>query len=357
MVYWILIFIAILTYPLCNKKIALVGFGKNKIIKTRGLQWYLLLNGTLSILIVGLRHVEIGRDTAMYLYKFNKVNNYEHFFSAIESEKTEVGYSILEFIVGRVFSFEGFQIIVAIISIIPLFYIIYKYSKIPWLSIFIFITFGFLSFNMLAMRQAVALGITTFSYKYIMERKFMKFIICIILAFSFHLSAIIFLPAYWFGNIKFTKYTKHISLIVIFFAFILKERIFLFVNLYARLPYSYLEAGGEKMYIFVLFSVILGLIYDSGYQDKARFNKTLLFMIIAVAIIWPIASFHPGVFRLYYYYSIFLVLFIPNIIELINNKVIKRYIYMVYIIVGSYYLITQIILRDNNMNPYYFFWN
>ena len=358
MQFWVLIFIAIITYPLCRINFTVkernIGCKINN--KNYGRKIYIMLNGILSIIICGFRHISIGNDTEMYLYKYNKVNMFSDFWMAIKSETTEVGYSILEYLIGRNFSFDFFKTIVAIIAIAPVMYVIYKYSKIPWVSILVFISFGTLPFYMSGMRQSLAMGITTLSFVFIMERKRTKFILCIIIATIFHSTAIIFLPAYWFQNVIISKKNIIISFIFMILSFVLKDKIFTIFSMFSRQQYNYSEAGGEKMYIFIILSILLGIIYNGVSCKDNKCNETLLYMMVAVAIIWPIASVNPALFRIYYYYSIFMILFIPNLIYRIKDKIIKLSIYSGYLVVAIYFLVTQVILANNNLNPYMFFW-
>lgn len=61
-------------------------------------------------------------------------------------------------------------------------------------------------------RQVIAVSIIMYSYKYVAQRKLFKFLICLLLAFSIHRSALVFLPAYfivnkqWSGTVIFIVY-------------------------------------------------------------------------------------------------------------------------------------------------------
>lgn len=64
------------------------------------------------------------------------------------------------------------------------------------------------------MRQALAMAIFFWCSKYIVERKFFKYIFGIFLATFFHLSAVVLIPYYWVVHKSFDKY-QHIILVLI----------------------------------------------------------------------------------------------------------------------------------------------
>lgn len=78
-----------------------------------------------------------------------------------------------------------------------------KLSILPLTSLFVltgtyFCYVGFV-------RQNIAVAIAFYSLIFIRERRLVPFIICFILAFGFHYSALVFFPAYWIYNLKFSR--------------------------------------------------------------------------------------------------------------------------------------------------------
>lgn len=79
---------------------------------------------------------------------------------------------------------------------------IFEDSPYPTLSIFLLVGMGyyFVSFN--AMRQMVGCGILLYSLRYIQNRKFLPFLLCVALATCFHVSCAVFIIMYWLGRIR-----------------------------------------------------------------------------------------------------------------------------------------------------------
>lgn len=108
-------------------------------------------------------------------------------------------------IIGLIF--ENPQAILIITSLIILTgyaLFIYKNSKMVWLSVFLFFTLGYFGAIMNTIRHQIAIVILLFSYNYIRENKFIKFIGIVLIAPLFHNTAIIFLVAYPISKCKFS---------------------------------------------------------------------------------------------------------------------------------------------------------
>lgn len=91
-----------------------------------------------------------------------------------------------------------------------------KYAKNYYLASILFMALVFF-FLFTYLRQMFAAAIIGLSIKYIIERKFLRFCVILLVAFSFHNSAIIFFPMYFIAN---KKYSKSKILIIMFICFI-----------------------------------------------------------------------------------------------------------------------------------------
>lgn len=86
-----------------------------------------------------------------------------------------------------------------------------RYAKNYPLASILFMALVFY-FSFTYLRQMFAAAIIGLSIRYIIERKFLKYCAIIIVAFSFHNSAIIFFPMYFIANRKYSK--AHILLLM-----------------------------------------------------------------------------------------------------------------------------------------------
>jgi hypothetical protein len=149
-------------------------------------------------------------------------NNYYDYFKECLSASDkknffELGYILSNQII-RYFTedYTVFLLFHAILVYLFLRSSVIKYSPLPFVSLLLFygLMLPYLGMN----RQYIALAISIFSYKYILERKIIFFIITIAIASFFHISAILFFPAYLLTKQIPTKIILILIIAVLFLA-------------------------------------------------------------------------------------------------------------------------------------------
>lgn len=283
---------------------------------------------TILMMLSALRGESVGNDTKTY------INLFETYLTTPDADtRYEIGYVWLNKILGNIS--QNPQIIIITTSIfIFLSYgrFIYKYSKMPNLSLFIFFTFGYYTFAISGIRQSLAIAILFFGYKYIIEGKFTRFLLLIITASLFHSTAIFFIPAYFTRNLKCTAKNILIILLMGLLATIAFTSITsVAFQLFAE--YEHYNDGIYRGYIrmaSILYAIIFLLITITGYnllkggrkthhvnQSMTKKNDSDNNMIILVAIATAIyiISFNLNIFdRVALYYGVFAIIILPNTI-------------------------------------------
>ena len=146
----------------------------------------------IMILTFGLRDVSVGTDTKNYSQMFNLINS-EGNNGILISEVIEPGWLLL----NKLVYFLGGQwdtmiFISGILVLSPIFWTLWNYTENPFLSLLLYFLLGyyFSSFNIL--RQMIAVSIVFLAYsKYFQDKKLFSYLILVIIASSFHLSALI----------------------------------------------------------------------------------------------------------------------------------------------------------------------
>lgn len=339
-----------------------IKYGKEEKSVLYGNKIYIFIIAIILVLFAGLRSTKVGSDTAMYKKIFDHVLNVNSLNIAIHdsvSSEIEAGFSTLIYYVSRKFDWQVFLFISSLISIVPVLYVIYKYSVNVYFSIFLYISFGFFSFSMNGIRQAIAIGICMIAYCFSRNKKLFLYLLCIFLAVSFHKSAILFLPVYWIDKIKPGKYILYIYLILLVLSFALRRPLYVFLNRYSRQSFeATTNQGGFGMFLFMFLTVMIGWIFKEWFLNdeiKKKENYSLLLMIAIMTLMWPIASLNAELNRMYYYYQIFVILYVPSLIN--SLKKYKVIVTSLYILVCVYFLYAYIINGQLQYSPYYFYWN
>lgn len=113
-----------------------------------------------------------------------------------------------------------------------------------WILAFLFLLDGFTS-GMNIMRQAAASSLCFFALKYVHERNLLKYLITIVLAAAFHITAIVFLPVYyiWHRRQKLAAFHIRTWLIVIAYAVVALN----FSSFAALLGEQYSNYGNQRI--------------------------------------------------------------------------------------------------------------
>lgn len=319
---------------------------------------YEIVIATILILIVGLRKKTIGIDTNGYVYRFL------HYYSNISLDRLplgffdEPGYVLLNWVLGHQFhaGYPVLLLICAAVSIAPVAVIIHKYSDYPELSWVIYLLFGFYTFTFSAMRQALAMGITVLAFLCIPKKRPVRFVLLVLLAMMFHKTAIIFLPMYWLRYLKISWGSVFLFLVIGILIYIFKSPILAFLNENASNYYAEQETGGMFQFLFIMLILISTVVMQEQFRESNPINSLMFFMIASTAAIFWMLKANPTLFRLYFYYYIYVIIFIPNQIKAIKSQALRWSFAAGYLFVGAYFFYTQVLAADLKLIIYYFFW-
>jgi transmembrane protein EpsG len=144
------------------------------------------------VLVSGLRR-NIG-DTYFYKHIYES-NNFTWEYSLAQRE---IGFALLQKLL-KVFSTDP-QILVfvtALITNVLIVLVLYKYSRFFELSIYVYITSGMYIVSMNGIRQYVAAAIIFTATKYLLDGNWKMYMLIILVASTFHQTALILIPIYF----------------------------------------------------------------------------------------------------------------------------------------------------------------
>lgn len=143
--------------------------------------------------IQAFRAYSVGTDLVGYIPLFSSSG-----YRGFDLDSTEIGYSYFNVFICRYISQDPtvFLSFVSAALLIPVSIIFRNYSKIPALSYIILASFVIYIFSFSALRQAVAIGVTTLSYIFVEKKKLLPFLGLVFFASLFHASAVIFVIVY-----------------------------------------------------------------------------------------------------------------------------------------------------------------
>lgn len=332
-----------------------IGIFKDNDIIKKNKKYLILIIGILTLFLI-LRSSKVGIDTINYRRIFNYCNE-KNIIELLTYERHEIGYKYYNKIISLFANYQIFLCITSVVTMIGIYFFIKNNSKNYFLSLLIFITFNFYGYTFGILRQSIAISILLFGYKYITEKKFSKFLLSVILATLFHKTAFIFIILYFIKDIKIDrkKLLAWISLILVFF--ISKNFILNFIINYIYKPADLIfsTGNGYKMLFLLIGIGICSYFLQEKLIVQDKKNQLLINMIFIASIIQTLSTIFSNTYRVTLYFSYAMILLIPNIIEIINNKTLKKIVIMLMIISLTIYFY---IMTTNLVNyaKYEFFW-
>lgn len=306
--------------------------------------------------IQALRAEFVGTDLRSYLPAFQMVDSI-NIFAGEKLFNYEIGYLLYsQFFSTLNFNTQWYLSIVAITIIGPIAYTWYKNSKMPGLSVFIYISIGFFTFSFSGLRQAIALAITFVSFKFIQERSLLKFLLCVILAMSFHLTAVIFVLAFPLYKIR-VKPIHYVPIILgLVIIFIYRTKLFLSIfRLYRGVAGEVVKTNAYTMLIIMILVLLLALIFGSKNINDFNFNSYKNYMLVAI-LIQILATQSNTIMRAGYYYFIFITLLIPDVFKNQLDQRIRIFGVGTLIVALLYFFKTTTGNGYLGVSPYQFYW-
>lgn len=298
------------------------------------------------ILMLALRGLSCGRDLKMYLYFYEKMSSYSIIQAINYSQKGEILYFLFNKLASMVgCSFQLFLFIIAVISLLPIMLFYSKKSKNGLLTIALFLTVAPFPMFFSGMRQSIAMGLTILSFKFIEEKKPIKYIICILAITLFHKSASIALLFYPIYHAKITKNWLYVIISSFILVYIFKQQIFLFFLNFSDPIYkeSYGVVSTTGQYSILLLLVIF-VVYSIILPNKNKIDKelngfrNLLLLSTLIQLFVPI---NMSIMRLNYYSLLFvpvLISKVPYAGEKKNNRLLQLSVIVMIVFFLTYFI-------------------
>ncbi|WP_066186671.1 EpsG family protein [Gracilibacillus timonensis] len=150
------------------------------------------------ILISGLRS-GIG-DT----YNYRNIFETKDFTWEYITSEGDIGFGLLQVLIKNYISEDSqvLLIITALVTNVLIIMVLYKYSRLLELSLYVYITGGLFLISMNGIRQLLAAAIAFTAIKFLMSGHFLKYALIVMFASFFHKSALILLPMYFLVRLK-----------------------------------------------------------------------------------------------------------------------------------------------------------
>ena len=122
-------------------------------------------------------------------------------------------------------------IAMSIITIVPVAFVIKKYSEDAMFSFLMFVLIGSWHFSFNMVKQSAAMAILFAGFSHLLNRNFIGWTFHCLLACTFHVSALFMIPVYFFADIKFSRRNIYICTIIAIVLSFSYEWLFSLINM------------------------------------------------------------------------------------------------------------------------------
>lgn len=321
------------------------------------------------VLIIGLRNPNMGVDLDRYLPSFERLSSYtwEKIVTMPKYLNYQKGYVIYNKLIGSFcLDRQVFLFCCALISIVPISIYIFKTSKLPLLSLTLYLGLPCFLTVFSALRQAIAISICAISLLFVLNKKPFIFIVLVLFSSTFHSSALLFLVAYPMFIYKPSSTIRFTSIILLLISYILREPIFIMLS--KLIKDNVVIDNNNSITLFLVFTAIY--VFMIVLVDRTDKKNTGLLNIFWIACFCQsLAGLNNIAIRVGYYFMLPAIPLLINIlydngkkeegsfIITISNEKQRLFIMgVVYICFALFGLYT---LRHGSWAesyPYYWFW-
>ena len=269
----------------------------------------------------------------------------------------ERGYIVYNKILGSLSNDVQFLLfITALISFSLISITLYKLSsnRNIFMAIIIYTALPCFLIQFSGLRQAIAIAICTLAMQYIEYRRIVPFILLILLASLFHVTALCFLIAYFVYIIPIKQKWRFCTFVVLALVFVFKDALFqVLVGLIGR---STMPDYNGAITLFIVFTLIY--LFCSVLEVKSKRINGYMNIFYLACICQAFSSVYSSAMRMGYYFMFSLAILLPlcidNIPKYSQRELIRLLVYICFLGFSLYVLS----LEDSwaMSNPYYFFW-
>lgn len=215
-------------------------------------------------------------------------------------------------------SYDNCILIIAVFSAVTLGILVFRYSPSPYWSYLVYIAMGFYLFTYSGLKQTIAMGFLALAVMRMLEGKFWRFLLWVLVASWFHAPALIFIVAYPFCRQRLSGWYFAVLASVFVVMFTFRNQI---VNFLSSLYYeeqdtfetvATTEIGGR--FLMMVLILVVGLVLRPLQQWDKNYVRVFNLMVLAAAL-QTMSVFDNNFTRLTDYYYQFVVLYIPMMME------------------------------------------
>ncbi len=319
--------------------------------------------GVAMILITGLRGVDVGADTVVYYFNFERLGNMT-WSQLTASDPRDFGYYSIAWLVSRyIGSFTVITMIAALAFYVPITLLIQRYSEDPGLSFLVLMAFNFFQFSMTGIRQTMAIGMTVLFMMELLKPKvrLWRCVLWLVIAVNMHASAWLILVFPLVRKIWSKREIVYATLCLIPIVFVFRSSALSWImEMLSNFGFGIeeYEGGGGGLTTFIVYFILLlwGLFFSKtggfGQEDKMPYLWLGVFEI--AVLLQPLVMESSVLFRVVWYFAIYMIIYIPKVIKTSTFGVQVKQLANIVVYAGVLYMYLFMTIDSAYVAPYMF---
>ncbi|OJF75887.1 MAG: hypothetical protein BKP49_10540 [Treponema sp. CETP13] len=310
---------------------------------------------SLLLLLLAVKNINVGADSGPYIRDFTAFA-LGHAKEVTKYQTEPIWRWIAQIVVFFKGSYVSFQLILFIITFLPVIYVIQKNSKNYLLSVFFFFSFFYYLNTYCIVRQAMAISFLLLCYSFIKDHKLLPAILFFVIAVLCHNLAFLGILAFVFYWKKFPLRLIYILLAVSFiFGLILNQGMLFFLPQKIRDYFLWPGHGFRKTLApYTALIGIMNLTYITCLLRGSKESKESFWtqtVFLGLVVLNSTQKLVLGI-RLSQFFMITQIIFWTNYIE---EKQDKKTLYKIGLIIYSSTYFFALLIRDSiGIVPYEF---
>ena len=323
---------------------------------------YLIVTTLQYGLLCGLRATSMGYDTFSYQIIFWMTpGSWSTIF--VRTSYVEMGFSVLCSLVKILGgNYQMLLIICSLFSMGACCVFLNRHSTNIILSVFIIISFPFFYSQFDVVRHFLAIGCFLLAYKYIEEKKLIKYLIFIIIGATFHKIVLLFIPLYFIRKIKFDAAFVIIMVAATAILYLFLTEIVVFIGeLMGKAGTSLVEtgflgadAGGFKTMLMYAAILVLSFLAYLLIDEKKDSDRVYIFYVALVVVASIISTNARIAIRFIMSFVPLMSIAIPHLFSFnrTSSKKVMIALTIGFVLIGLIYHGFMLISNWSNVVPY-----
>lgn len=320
---------------------------------------YALYILVIMTLLIGLRGISVGADTAHYQYL------YETSTRQIVTRQYEQGYYYCTYFLKKMgVDYQLFLVLVAAFSSGCLVKFYHQYSRNLAFSVFVFMTIGLLPMYMSGIRQVLAISLCLIALLFLENGRYIISAGIIMIASMFHISSLAFFSIFPLCRIRLSKKSTFLLIVISAMTSVFEDVLLKLAEMV--LPEKYASIDIFSTYninpLLIIIAVLIPLfciVFDSRTEEDHKFSRsnTMLYLMSCINIVLTMLSRNNMFFsRVAYYFVHANSILISNVIFSQRKRFNRIIMVFVIGIVCALYFIISIPDGTMRIDKYRFFW-